>query len=269
MENRQNLHLLHKTVGETPNQCILRFKKDNPEYEDKSMTYAGRLDPMAEGLLLVLSGEKIKEKEKYLTLPKTYEFEVLWGFSTDTADLLGLQVEGYKVHKVEKENVEKMLEKSVSKFEQMYPAYSSRPVSGSSLLGFGETKKPLFQWAREGKISEVLIPKHKVEIFEAQYIGRRLIPKDELLKEIISKVENVSGDFRQKEIIERWKEILKDSEEKEFIIDKISIKVSSGFYVRQFVSDLGRSFDASATTFHIKRTKIGNYELGNSGRLDL
>ena len=38
---------LYKKRGETPLECIYRFKMVNPEYADKPMTYAGRLDPLA------------------------------------------------------------------------------------------------------------------------------------------------------------------------------------------------------------------------------
>ena len=75
---------LYKEVGETPLERLERFKKDNSEYANEKMTYAGRLDPMAEGVLIVLVGEECLNKEKYLGLDKEYEFEVLFGFRTDT-----------------------------------------------------------------------------------------------------------------------------------------------------------------------------------------
>ena len=65
------LTIVYKRVGETPLQSIARFKQDNPHFKDISMTYAGRLDPMAEGLLMLLSGDAIAHKDKYLDLPKT------------------------------------------------------------------------------------------------------------------------------------------------------------------------------------------------------
>ena len=93
--NNKDLHLLYKNLGETPHEAILRYKKDHPEHKDLTMTYAGRLDPMAEGVLLVLSGDLVFEKDKFLDLPKNYEFEILWGFETDTLDLLGLNPEDF------------------------------------------------------------------------------------------------------------------------------------------------------------------------------
>ncbi|MEX2029185.1 MAG: hypothetical protein WD963_01745, partial [Candidatus Paceibacterota bacterium] len=85
----KNILLLNKKEGETPLQALDNFRRKNIRYKDAKMTYAGRLDPMARGLLLVLSGEEVKKKEKYLALPKEYEFDILFGFSTDTYDILG------------------------------------------------------------------------------------------------------------------------------------------------------------------------------------
>ncbi len=80
---------LYKQPGETPLECILRYKENNPQFENVPMTYAGRLDPLAEGVLLVLSGKEVHRKEEFLNLKKEYEVEVLFGFETDTYDVLG------------------------------------------------------------------------------------------------------------------------------------------------------------------------------------
>ena len=96
MTQIQSKILLYKKIGETPLECLNRFKVENSEYESLPMTYAGRLDPMAEGLLLVLVGEECKKKEDYLYLSKEYEIEVLFGFETDTADVLGKIIKAEK-----------------------------------------------------------------------------------------------------------------------------------------------------------------------------
>src|SRR5690606_23219787 len=89
MSSNTEILQLYKREGETPLECIQRFRAENPSYAEVSMTYLGRLDPMAEGLLLVLAGDT-RKKKAYLELDKRYEFEVLWGFETDTYDMLGL-----------------------------------------------------------------------------------------------------------------------------------------------------------------------------------
>jgi tRNA pseudouridine55 synthase len=253
MENSQEktIHLMYKKLGDTPFQCVDKFKKNNPAYRYIPMTYAGRLDPMAEGLLLVLSGTLVTEKEKYLGLGKTYEFEILWEFETDTQDILGLSKNDEISIFPTVEEVIKALAETPGKFEQKYPAYSSQVVSGKSLI----------EWSRLGRISEVTIPSHEVEIMSASHLSRRFLSGADLLKEVERRIALVQGDFRQEAILARWKKIMALKSEKLFTLDKIKVSVSGGFYVRQFVSDLAQKLGTTATTFHIKRTKVGEYDV--------
>jgi tRNA pseudouridine(55) synthase len=227
----------------------------NPLFSAVPMTYAGRLDPLAEGLLLVLSGDEIQEKNTYLDLKKGYVFEMLWGFSTDTHDVLGM-VSKSEISIPTTIEVKKSLENYVSKFEQKYPVYSSKPVNGL----------PLLEWARSGRLHEIEIPSHEVEIFNIEHVSRRHIVGVDLLNEVKAKIKSVIGDFRQKEILNKWVEILVNNLEKEFTIDQILMTVSSGFYVRQFIADFADSFDAKAIAFHIKRNHIGEFNVEDADR---
>ncbi len=246
-----NVYLVYKNIGETPLEVINRFRKSNNKFSSSSITYAGRLDPMAEGLLILLTDEKVHEKEHYLNLEKTYEIEILWGVGTDTEDLLGI-ITDTKFQIPNKDAVEDYLKKSVGVFEQNYPAYSSKPVNG----------KPLFAWAREGKLHEVQIPSHEVSIFNTEYLERKEILSIDLYKILEERIKLVSGDFRQKEILKKWEQVLRNSSQN-YIIDKFTVSVSSGFYVRQFVSDMAKHFETAGTTFYIKRLKIGEYTIAS------
>jgi tRNA U55 pseudouridine synthase TruB len=67
--------VIHKHIGETPLEALERFRRMQIEKETDldskrnwqivPMTYAGRLDPMAEGELLILIGDECRNKEKY------------------------------------------------------------------------------------------------------------------------------------------------------------------------------------------------------------
>jgi tRNA pseudouridine55 synthase len=102
------------------------------------LAYAGRLDPMAEGKMLILAGEACKEREKYLGLDKNYIFEVLLGFSSDSGDILGLLKKDKKDFKISLKNLKKEVEKNLSqkkgKRKMQYPVYSSKPVDGKPLF---------------------------------------------------------------------------------------------------------------------------------------
>lgn len=232
---------IYKNIGETPLEALKKFQKNNPEYIGQKMTYAGRLDPMAEGELLVLVGEECKKKDEYLEMNKQYEFEVIFGFKTDTYDLLGLS-EHYDIDKEGiKNNLEKNLQSFIGKRSQKYPPFSSKPVDGVAL----------FERARSGQIDK--LPERIVEIYDLKLIGFRDISKDDFWKYLKDNISLVTGDFRQKEILDKWQDNLSKTREGEsFLVCKIVMDCSSGTYVRSLVNDL----PYSATTFSIKRIKI-------------
>jgi tRNA U55 pseudouridine synthase TruB len=87
MNDRLNIY---KKLGETPLEALERTRTEHSIAADVPMTYAGRLDPLVEGQMIILIGEECKNKDAYTKLGKTYEFEILSGVSTDTYDLLGL-----------------------------------------------------------------------------------------------------------------------------------------------------------------------------------
>jgi hypothetical protein len=84
---------LYKKLGETPRERLERLRTQKPHYAHEVLSYAGRLDPMAEGVLLCLVGSANKRREAYLDLGKEYVLDILFGFSTDTYDVLGRVME--------------------------------------------------------------------------------------------------------------------------------------------------------------------------------
>jgi tRNA U55 pseudouridine synthase TruB len=84
---------VQKERGETLAVLLERFRSEYTLDDTTKLTYAGRLDPMAEGLVLVLAGESRFQKDTLLGLAKEYEIEVLFGIATDTLDPLGVITE--------------------------------------------------------------------------------------------------------------------------------------------------------------------------------
>jgi tRNA pseudouridine55 synthase len=241
---------LYKKVGETPLECLIRFRQDHPQYKDSNMTYLGRLDPMAEGLLLVLVGDT-RGKKQYLDLDKTYEFEILWGFDTDTYDVLGVPDKQSVAGKKIIDRLPTALRKIKDKKTQSYPPYSSRTVSGRSL----------FSWAREGKIDQIEVPTRSIKIFSLEHIHTRLISGEEVLKNIEARVVLVQGDFRQKEILKAWQDLLSDRLAEKFLISSLMADVSSGTYIRSLAHEMGKMLGGSALAYSIRRTRVGEYRL--------
>lgn len=264
--------VVNKRVGQTPLDCILEIKNKDKNLADLSITYAGRLDPLAEGVLLLLVGDECLKKEEYLKLPKVYEVEILFGFSTDTYDVLGKVekdgtkelfdflrsgsvsfslVRGPKKLNNSEVSLKNILEDFTGYFEQKYPPYSSRTVLG----------KPLFKWAREGKLSEIEIPTHKVHIEKIEIMGEFSYSGLELLDKIKKDISLVSGDFRQEEILKIWEEKLKKQNEN--IFHSVSVRVSSGggVYMRSLANDIGEKIGIPALALRIKRVSVGDFKL--------
>ncbi len=244
MEEIQSVLTLYKNQGETPLECIFRFKEANAMYKDRKMTYAGRLDPMAEGLLLVLVGEECKKKEEYLALNKEYFVDVLFGVSTDTGDCLGL------IKEVSDKEVffdKDTLKYFVGKRSQTYPAYSSRTVEGI----------PLFVWARKG-IEKIF--KKEVEIFDITYVKEEEISATKLLEKTKARVQKVQGDFRQDEIVKSF-EVALGARESDFLLVTLRVSCGSGTYMRVLAEEIGQKLGVPALALEIKRTKVGNYSI--------
>lgn len=239
-----------KRPGETPLECLNRLRIEYPELKDETLSYAGRLDPLASGLLLVLVGDEAnRNREDYLGLDKTYEIDVLFGVSTDTYDVLGVvkETKEYEREKLQKDILQHI--KNVSSFMNMkYPPYSSKPVSG----------KPLFQWAREGKLSEIDIPTQEGKIKEINFLTFVTYTPEDLQNKIQNMIKGVSGDFRQEEILKNWEGKLIN---KEYLVVKVSIDCESGVYMRSFANLFGELVGVPALALNILRTKVGTFDL--------
>ncbi len=244
---------INKKLAETPLEALDRLRVERPEYKDSSMTYAGRLDPMAEGLLLVLTDEDNTRREEFLKMDKEYEFDVLWGVETDTYDTLGKIVASKIPAVFDKKDFAKTIEKYQGIYNQPYPPYSSQPVDG----------KPLFQWAREGRLDEIAdkIPSKEIDIKNLEHVCDRRIITADLKEKILGNIALVKGDFRQKEISDLWEEFFAKHPSTIFTFSTFRATVTSGAYMRGLAHTFGRELGCGAIALRIVRTRVGKYEV--------
>lgn len=247
--------LTYKPLGWTPLQCLDNLRKKNLDLQNTKLAYAGRLDPMAEGLLLILVGEECKERDAYQSLAKTYDFEVLFGFASDTYDILGLVQEQ---NEGEGENLEKKIRDTlphlIGTFHQPYPPYSSARVNG----------KALFSWSRENRLDEITIPSKEVTVYSLRYDTTSWVTVNDLRDEIQKRVEMVNGDFRQGEILKQWDCVLRKTTIQSYPIASFSVDCSSGTYIRSLAQTIGQKIGIPALAWSIKRTKIGSFSIDNT-----
>jgi tRNA pseudouridine(55) synthase len=215
-------------------------------------THTGTLDPLAEGVLVILTGEDRLAKEALADWDKEYEFEILWGVATDSGDLLGMIQElRLGVNSSDISDLESALQSFVGEYEQALPDFSARRWKGKSA----------FDFAREGK--EIPVKTRRVKVLEAEVLGKEKIGIEEFLALQQEKVAQVRGDFRQEEILSDWREKFADiasKEDNELIVSKLRVVCSSGFYVRQFIQDVAKKIGVPALAFSIVRTRNGSFE---------
>lgn len=252
--------VLHKAVGQTPLQVLEVYKNRHPELMNVRMAYAGRLDPMASGKLLVLLGDECKVQEKYHGLDKEYEFEVLFGVSSDTADVLGL-LEFSSVPHVEESDLEKVSKKMIGDIELPYPHFSSKTVLG----------KPLHVWKVEGRIGEIEIPTKRSTIYTLELQSLQTLSAQEVYTYASKKIETIpkvteeskalGNDFRRKDVRLSWKQYIdRNPNQTPYHIAKFVCIASSGTYMRTLAEVIAKELGTTGLAYSINRTKIGTYK---------
>ncbi len=245
---------LYKNLGETPRERLERLRTHMPHYAHEVLSYAGRLDPMAEGVMLCLVGSANKRREAYLELNKEYVLDILFGFATDTYDVLGRVIEQGDASGVRRDMVRKGLNEFSGHISQQYPPYSSKTVEGKSL----------FEWARNNALSAIVMPSRSVHIFDLSVEAMYKVSEPDLLRYIEEGVDKVQGDFRQEEITRTWKRHLKKEGDRTFPCATVKISCSSGTYARSIAHGLGEQLGVPALALHILRTQVGEYSVEKS-----
>ena len=266
------IHNLYKERGETPLECIQRFIEKYPEYKKDKFTYLGRLDPLAEGVLLVGSGEedtKQKRREEFFGLDKEYEFVALFGFATDTYDVLGKILRVEKIEKLDEMDLIKVCKVSEGEKEQEYPEYSSKMIA--SRKSFSSEKSSGRSFGLNQTFStENFSEKKKINIYKLEFKKLDTLSHKELFGRLLMDISKVKGDFRQNEILILWKQILFPSpdqgEGRVGFLAKFDAHVSSGTYIRGIVNDMGKTLGLGATTLSIKRNRVGDHKIEDSFR---
>ncbi len=251
--------VLEKAVGETPLSCAEKWRAAQPPAKQNvPLAYAGRLDPMASGKLLVLIGEECKHQETYHDLDKAYTFEVLFGVSTDTADVLG-RIQNVESTHLSKQALKTAAQKLIGHIELPYPHFSSKTVKG----------KPLHVWTLEGRLNEITIPTKASTIYKLTCTDIRQESAEEIYKTVCHKIETIppvtdarkalGNDFRRVDVRADWKQFIDTHPNDTFTIATFSCIASSGTYMRTLAEVLARELGTVGLAYSIHRTTIGAY----------
>lgn len=243
---------IFKPLGKTALEMIELLKEKYPEYSNQKISYAGRLDPLASGVLILLIGEKEnkarREREKS---DKEYSFTMVFGIKTDSFDVCGLPIVNTNIPSIE--DVKNVIPEFIGNIKQKIPIYSAYRVRG----------KPMYVLAAQGKLKDSDVPTIDREIFSIDILDHKTITGEELFNEIKNRLDLITrGDFRQTKILEMYSKIL--NKNNCFLIVNAKAHVSSGTYIRSLCNDIGEALNANCVSLEIQRTRSGEYNIKNS-----
>jgi tRNA U55 pseudouridine synthase TruB len=220
------------------NELMDRFKLEYPNCN--KITYAGRLDPIAFGIVIILTDEDVHLRDKVCKYTKQYNFKLLKGFKTDTYDILGL-ITDMDLENKQDMNIE------LKQYIMPYPPYSSVPIK-EYYLPNKRTHPPYWYCAKNNLYVEN-IPTKEITVHDFNVVNQELIKGTELLELIKNRINSVKKlTFRQDEIITMWES--KTDPDYEYEIYSCNITLSSGGYVRFIGNELNSAcFDIERTAY--------------------
>lgn len=228
------------------------------EKYDELTSHTGTLDPMAEGVIIILTGDERHMKYDYAEWKKEYEFEIVFGISTDTYDGLGMVTSFHDTH-VTKYSIKEVLKGFEGDYIQDVPPYSSVKVEG----------KPLHWFARNKKLSGIDIPRKAGKIHEIELLDFYSKDFGHIVSDISKRIDMVTGDLRQDKIKTRWLQLRESLEEtKSLQVAKVRVVMSKGMYVRSLSQDISEKLQSNGFVYSLVRTKNGEYTKKKSESLE-
>lgn len=213
--------------------------------------HAGRLDPFAQGVMLLLTEEDVKSMAAHLTHEKVYTFDLVLGLSTISHDFASSIVSVVDTSHVEVKELQQQILNFVDKYvHQEYPMISSFLVN----------KKPMWWYSQNNMPLPLASPPSKsVQIYDVKvHRCMSLSWKDfcNMCHERINMVCNpkTKSDLR----IRDWVDQYHANVHADVQLTKVhmSLHVSSGFYIRKFCEDFGRYLGIPCIALDITREQI-------------
>jgi tRNA U55 pseudouridine synthase TruB len=253
LSNNLTSFLAYKPLSITPCELIQLYIQRFPQFTKGS--FSGRLDPMAHGVMKVFFNDDCRNAELSHSSSKKYKFQMILGISTSSCDLLGFPTFNLQFSNILPLDLHKLINSALhiisNRNEQTLPIYSSHPVTGPQGI-----KKPLWWWAYHNRLDEIRIPSFPRSLMSYNILSIKYKSIRDICQTAIDRVDRVSrrNKFQQSEIISHWQNIFHTySPIIELPIITIEANVSSGFYIRKLVEDIGKIIEYPTTTFEIER----------------
>ena len=150
---KDGLILLNKSKGISSFGAINHLKR---VIKAKKVGHAGTLDPMAEGLMIVMINDATKFSDDLMKRDKEYYVEMELGYKTDTYDSEGEIIEKYESEiNIADSEIIKAVNSFKGKIKQVPPMYSAIKVEGKKLYDLARKGIEVERAERNVEISEI------------------------------------------------------------------------------------------------------------------
>ncbi len=146
---------IYKPSGMTSHTVVAKIRRFTGV---KRVGHSGTLDPMACGVLPVLVGNAASVQELITGHDKVYRAGILFGVTTDTADITGTVIEK-KAAQFTADDLEKVIKSFIGKQLQIPPMYSAIKMDGVKLYDLARQGIEVERKAREITIYSINISK--------------------------------------------------------------------------------------------------------------
>jgi tRNA pseudouridine55 synthase len=238
--------VVDKPVGVITSRLVAHFREILQDPQEESLSkrripgakvgHGGVLDCPASGVVILGVGAATKLLSHFLTnCTKSYVVQGRFGMETDTQDNQYREI----THRASFSHVTReLLEDALSKFRgsilQETPIYSNRKVEGNQLFHLAQNSKiPRVSSEEPTDCKDVRLANTAIG----------LIPPKPMF------VHYLAVNWFRRNV----------EEENETLDFELTVTASSGFYVRQLVTDIGRTLNSAAFTLSIDRTQVGPF----------
>lgn len=155
----------NKPSGCTSHDIIYRVRR---LYGTRQVGHTGTLDPLAEGVLVVMVGRAVKASELLSSDTKEYVATLKLGLTTDTEDITGNVIAEYSHPLPDFSAVKAVAKEFVGDIFQTPPMYSALKVDGKKLVDLARSGKTVEREKRQVCVE-------KLDVFETDTAGEYLL----------------------------------------------------------------------------------------------
>ena len=165
---KDGIILLNKSKGVSSFKAIDELKR---KIKAKKAGHAGTLDPMAEGLMVVMINDATKFSGDLMKKDKEYYVEMELGYKTDTYDSEGKVIEEYKSEiELSDSEIIRTIHSFKGRIKQVPPMYSAIKVEGQKLYDLARKGIEIERMPRDVEIMNI----YKIKIHRPKENSSRI-----------------------------------------------------------------------------------------------